>query len=179
MRLDGTRALRLVAAATVTLVVASMGTRPLGAQSTVAQWRMAHEREIVDEFIRLLSVPNVARNDADMRRNAELLAAMFRRRGFTVETTEGPGSPVVFARLDVQPSRGTLTLYIHYDGRPVDSAGWTRCGPFAPAVELLASGSVDPRPLIEKRYPLADSLAAFEHAARPGALKILVDCRPD
>lgn len=134
MRLDGIRALRLIAAATVTLAVASTGAPSLAAQSTVAQWRMAHEREILDEFIRLLSVPNVARNDADMRRNADLLATMFRRRGFTVETTEGPGSPVVFARLDAQPSRGTLTLYIHYDGQPVDSAGWTRCGPFAPCV---------------------------------------------
>ena len=35
---------------------------------------------------------------------------------------------------------------------------------------------VDPRPLVEARYPLADAVAAFDHAARPGALKILVDC---
>jgi hypothetical protein len=35
---------------------------------------------------------------------------------------------------------------------------------------------VDPRPLVEARYPLADAVAAFAHAARPGALKVLVDC---
>jgi hypothetical protein len=29
---------------------------------------------------------------------------------------------------------------------------------------------------VEARYPLADAVAAFEHAARPGALKVLVDC---
>jgi hypothetical protein len=35
---------------------------------------------------------------------------------------------------------------------------------------------LDPRPLVEARYPLAEVVAAFDHAARPGALKILVDC---
>jgi hypothetical protein len=35
---------------------------------------------------------------------------------------------------------------------------------------------VDPRPLVEARYALGDAVAAFEHAARPGALKVLVEC---
>jgi threonine dehydrogenase-like Zn-dependent dehydrogenase len=52
----------------------------------------------------------------------------------------------------------------------------SRCGPFAPALDSLARGEVDPRPLVDARYPLADALAAFAHAARPGTLKILVDC---
>jgi hypothetical protein len=30
---------------------------------------------------------------------------------------------------------------------------------------------------VEARYPLAEAVGAFEHAARPGALKVLVDCR--
>ena len=57
----------------------------------------------------------------------------FRRRGFTVETTDGPGSPVVFATLDAA-ARGILTLYIHYDGQPVNASEWTKCQPFAPCV---------------------------------------------
>jgi threonine dehydrogenase-like Zn-dependent dehydrogenase len=52
----------------------------------------------------------------------------------------------------------------------------SRCGPFAPALASLARGAVDPRPLVEARYPLAEAVAAFEHAARPGALKVLVEC---
>src|SRR6187402_3398518 len=50
---------------------------PVGAQTPVATWATQHQREIVDEFSTLLAIPNVARNDADMRRNAELLKAMF------------------------------------------------------------------------------------------------------
>ncbi len=51
----------------------------------------------------------------------------------------------------------------------------SRCGPFEPALRLLAARQVDPTPLIEARYPLAEGLAAFAHAARPGVLKVLFE----
>src|SRR5262245_5478463 len=117
--------------------------QPVAAQSPVATWVSQNQRPIVDEFISLLSVPNVARNDADMRRNAELLKAMFEKRGFTVELQQvTSGSPVVLASLNTSPNQGTLTLYIHYDGQPVDSTEWTKCGPFAPCI-MPPSGKVD------------------------------------
>jgi alcohol dehydrogenase len=53
----------------------------------------------------------------------------------------------------------------------------SRCGPFAPALRLLQSGLIDPRPLISATYPLAEGEAAFAHAVRPGALKVLLDPR--
>ena len=59
----------------------------------------------------------------------------------TVERLSGPGSPVVFASLDVPSPRGTIVLYIHYDGQPVNPAEWTRCKPFEPCV-YGASGEV-------------------------------------
>ena len=52
----------------------------------------------------------------------------------------------------------------------------SRCGPFPAALERLRRG-LDPRPLIDARYPLAQAVAAFDQAARPGTLKILIDCR--
>jgi threonine dehydrogenase-like Zn-dependent dehydrogenase len=52
----------------------------------------------------------------------------------------------------------------------------SRCGPFAPALTLLAQGAIDPGPLVEARYALGEAVRAFEHAARPGALKVLVEC---
>ena len=115
----------------------------LGAQSPVASWTAQHQREIVNEFSTLLAIPNVARNDADMRRNAEHLKALFEKRGFTVELQSVmSGAPVVLASLDPPGSAGTLTLYIHYDGQPVDSTEWTKCGPFAPCV-MGPDGKVD------------------------------------
>lgn len=107
----------------------------------VAEWRGQHERAIVEELTTLVAIPNVAGNDADMRRNADHLAGLFKRRGFAVETIGGPNSPVVFASLDAAKAVGTLTFYIHYDGQPVDPAEWTRCKPFTPCL-WSASGAV-------------------------------------
>jgi threonine dehydrogenase-like Zn-dependent dehydrogenase len=81
-------------------------------------------------------------------------------------------------------TRGTLVLKSTYHGlvqtdlsslvvdeiRVVGS----RCGPFAPAIRLLAQGLVDVLPLVEAEYPLDEAMAAFEHAQRRGALKVLV-----
>ena len=101
-----------------------------------------------------------------------------------VECTGHPDG-LELARRAVRP-RGTIVLKSTYHGKAeVDLARFvvdeitlvgSRCGPFAPALALLAEGRVDPRALVEARYPLADAVAAFDHAGRPGTLKILVDC---
>ncbi len=51
----------------------------------------------------------------------------------------------------------------------------SRCGPFPPALKLLASEEVDVLSLIEARYPLTDAMQAFDHAAHRGTLKVLLD----
>lgn len=98
---------------------------------------------------------------------------------------EASGSPQGFAlaRRALRP-RGTLVLKSTYAGRlELDASSLvvdeitvvgSRCGPFAPALRLLARGLVDPRPLIEASYSLSEGLAAFERAARPGALKVMI-----
>lgn len=50
----------------------------------------------------------------------------------------------------------------------------SRCGPFAPALRALAERRVDVEPLISATYPLDDGVAAFERAAQPGVLKVLL-----
>jgi acetylornithine deacetylase/succinyl-diaminopimelate desuccinylase-like protein len=128
---------------TVTLLALSLSSASFRAAQpgSIATWRAQHERAIVDELLQLVALPNVAGNDGDMRRNAELLKTLFEKRGFTVELSDGAGSPVVFATLDVREPRGVLTLYIHYDGQPVNASEWTRCKPFAPCL-FSASGPV-------------------------------------
>ena len=51
----------------------------------------------------------------------------------------------------------------------------SRCGPFAPALRLLAEGRVEVASLVSARYPLDEAVAAIAHAQRPEALKVLVD----
>ena len=50
----------------------------------------------------------------------------------------------------------------------------SRCGPFAPALELLASREIDPRPMIAAVYSLRSGETAFSLAGRPESLKILL-----
>jgi threonine dehydrogenase-like Zn-dependent dehydrogenase len=125
----------------------------------------------------LLAARNIATTTAE---------ALVKHRADVVVECTGRPEGLELARQAVRP-RGTIVLKSTYHGpATVDLSRFvvdeitlvgSRCGPFAPALELLASGRVDPSPLVETRYPLEESLAAFEHAAKPGALKVLVDCR--
>jgi threonine dehydrogenase-like Zn-dependent dehydrogenase len=50
----------------------------------------------------------------------------------------------------------------------------SRCGPFPPALRLLEQRLVDLESLIHDAFPLDDGLMAFERAAAPGVLKVLL-----
>jgi len=81
--------------------------------------------------------------------------------------------------------RGTLVLKSTYAGSltvnmsrmAVDEITLigSRCGPFAPALELLARRRVEVRSLIQARYPLQAGVQALEHARQPGVLKVVID----
>ncbi|MCA8925006.1 MAG: alcohol dehydrogenase catalytic domain-containing protein [Planctomycetes bacterium] len=53
----------------------------------------------------------------------------------------------------------------------------SRCGPFAPALDALASGKIQVRPMISNTRILSDGVAAIEEAARSESLKVLLDCQ--
>ena len=50
----------------------------------------------------------------------------------------------------------------------------SRCGPFEPALRLLANGSVDPGSMIDAEYGLDEGLKAMTHAAKRGVRKVLL-----
>ncbi len=50
----------------------------------------------------------------------------------------------------------------------------SRCGRFQPALDAIASGRVDPRPLTDGSFALDDGVAAFEAARNPLNFKILL-----
>ena len=54
----------------------------------------------------------------------------------------------------------------------------SRCGPFPPALRLLARRLINPKKLIARVYPLAQALEAFEYASQRGVLKVLVEMPP-
>jgi len=100
-----------------------------------------------------------------------------------VECTGNPDG-FALARRGLRP-RGTLIMKSTYAGELSFDASslvvdeitlvGSRCGPFPPAIRLLAEGRVDVEPLIQGRYPLSDAVAAFERAQRPAVLKVLLE----
>jgi alcohol dehydrogenase len=50
----------------------------------------------------------------------------------------------------------------------------SRCGRFAPAIELLRDHRVDVLSMLSAEFPLAEAPAAFEQAAQRGVLKVLL-----
>jgi acetylornithine deacetylase/succinyl-diaminopimelate desuccinylase-like protein len=122
----------------------------------VEQFVAAHQQEIVREFVDLLSIPNVAADRENVRRNATLLGDLFRKRGFTAEILDTGGNPLVFAELQVPGAQRTLLFYAHYDGQPVDPKGWSQASPFTPVLRhaRLEDGGKDiPNFLTLRQFP--------------------------
>ena len=110
----------------------------------VREYRKAHETEIVTELVDLLSIPNVASDIENIRRNAEKLIDMMTRRGIETRLLESKGSPAIFGELKTPGATRTIGFYAHYDGQPVDETKWAS-GPFKPVLRdkpLEAGGHV-------------------------------------
>jgi len=98
----------------------------------------------------------------------------------------GSAEGISLAKRLVRP-RGTVVLKTTTRGQRGPSlTGWvldevrvvgSRCGPFAPALRLLASGAVDPRPLVTARLPLLQAEEALRLARATGHMKVLIDPR--
>ena len=148
----------------LTIVWAGIAAEP--PQIAARNWRVAHEKPILDEFFRLLELPNIARNLADMRRNADAIAAMFARRGVTLRPLEAAGAPpALYGEIAMPGATRTILFYVHYDGQPVEPRQWTVTQPFQPVLRdnrvWARSASDDKAPLIALAAAL-DALRAAE-----------------
>jgi len=100
-------------------------------------------------------------------------------------TVEASGSSSGFALAqELLHPRGILVLKSTFHGKTEIEAAplvvneisvvGSRCGRFAPALELLKSSAVDVDSLIEDEFPLSAGLQAIGRAAQPGVLKVLL-----
>src|SRR3989454_8638082 len=131
----------------------------------------------------------VGRHDAKLAplaaRGIETGRADRATRGEFDVAVERTGNPQGFAvaQRAVRP-RGTVVLKSTYAGALTFDASavvvheltlvGSRCGPFAPALRLLAERRVDVEPLVHARHPLAPAVTAFQDPPRPRGLKVLL-----
>jgi acetylornithine deacetylase/succinyl-diaminopimelate desuccinylase-like protein len=108
------------------------------AVSAARSWRGAHGAEILAEFSRLLSLPNYAREAADIQKNADAVAALLQTRRFAVRQLTLPGAPpLLYAERRAPGAARTVAIYIHYDGQPAKEKSWSQ-PPFEPTLYTRA-----------------------------------------
>ena len=117
---------------------------PLFAQTTqekVREYRRANEHRILKEFTTLLSIPNVAADTENIRKNAALIVEMMKQRGLNPRLLEGstPNTPpAVYGEWKTPGAQRTILLYAHYDGQPTDPKQWSGTLPWQPAFRSAA-----------------------------------------
>jgi acetylornithine deacetylase/succinyl-diaminopimelate desuccinylase-like protein len=99
--------------------------------------RQQKEHAWLQEFMQLLSIPNVASDTYNIQRNASMIMELMRKRNIqdvkllTPQTKDAP--PAIYGEIKVPGAVKTIIFYAHYDGQPVDPSKWaTGFQPFTP-----------------------------------------------
>ena len=117
---------------------------PVSAQTTqekVRDYRRANEQPLLREYFEFLSLPNVASDVPNIRRNAARIMEMMKQRGLDPRLLEAdtPNTPpAVFAEWKTPGAQRTLLFYAHYDGQPTDPKQWTGTLPWTPVFRTAA-----------------------------------------
>lgn len=121
-------------------------------QEKVREYRKANEHQILKEFTTLLSIPNVASDTQNIRRNAALIVEMMKQRGLNprlLEASTPNAPPAVYGEWKTPGAQRTILVYAHYDGQPTDPKQWTGTQPWQPvfrSAALEANGQIIPSP---------------------------------
>jgi acetylornithine deacetylase/succinyl-diaminopimelate desuccinylase-like protein len=151
------------------LCLSSAFAAELSAPAAAARnWRQAHEAEILRNFENLLSIPNVASDTENIRRNADMLVKLLQQRHVDARllTTDGE-PPVVYGEIKTPGAKHTIVLYAHYDGQPVTPSEWKGGEPFVPREEniegerfIVARSASDDKGAIFAQLTALDALEA-------------------
>ena len=168
---------------------------PKAVQGEVRAWREANEQQIVDGFVELLSIPNVASDSDNIRRNADYLGGLLESRGFETRLLESAGPPAVYGERLTPGADRTIMIYIHYDGQPANAADWAsdpwkpvmRTGmvedgasevpiqaPFDPEWRLFGRSTGDDKAPVIALLAALDALAANGHEPKVN-LKVFLE----
>ena len=132
------------------------------------QWRVQHQLEILQGFSSLLSIPNVAADQPNLRRNADTLVLLLQQRHFETKLLSIPGvPPVVFGEHKTPGAKHTIVFCAHYDGQPVTTSEWEGGTPFVPALRevngdqrIYARSAGDDKAAIYAQLVALDALQA-------------------
>lgn len=135
MRLFSGLIVLLIAFSNVSYFAQSTGT------SSIRQYRQANEHRLLSEYVSLLSIPNVASDTPNIRKNADYLVAEMQKRGLKPQLLEAANKavpPVVYGEWMTPGAAKTVIFYAHYDGQPTEAADWTGSKPWEPVLRTAS-----------------------------------------
>src|SRR6202171_183594 len=167
----------------ILLLILSLASEAIFAVSgndKVREYRLSHEHQLLSEFVRLLSLPNVASDRENIRKNAAFIAQMMHERGLSPRLLEAKTPnvpPVVYAEWQTPGATRTIILYAHYDGQPTDPSQWSGTLPWQPVLRsaaLEAGGKLLPLP--DENSPINPEWRLYARSAsddKAGVMAIL------
>ena len=82
----------------------------------VRSYRTTHDRQIIADFARLLSIPNLASDAPNILKNAQAIMEMMKARQIQTRLLELDGAPpAIFGELNTPGATSTITFYAHYE----------------------------------------------------------------
>ena len=140
-----------------------------------------HRARFVDELIAWCKIPAIsseAAHDADLVKNAQHLAADFKRLGAeNVAVWPTKGHPAVFGEWMHAPGKPTLLVYGHHDVQPTDPLEEWISPPFEPAIRegrLWGRGVVDDKGQVYIHVKAIEAMLAARKKL-PINLKMIVE----
>jgi acetylornithine deacetylase/succinyl-diaminopimelate desuccinylase-like protein len=104
-----------------------------------------NQHAIINEFVSLLSIPNIVGDSVNIRKNADFIMNAMTKRGIQnvqlLFPTTTKSVPAVYGEVMVPGATQTIIFYAHYDGQPVIPSQWAKgLSPFTP---VLTSESLE------------------------------------
>ena len=111
----------------------------------IRSYREQKENLWLQEYIKLLSIPNIAADTVGLNRNADFIMQMMRKRNVQniqlLYPTTKKSTPSIYGEVNEPGATKTLIFYAHYDGQPVDTSQWSKG--LQPFVPRLVNGSLE------------------------------------
>lgn len=121
-------------------------------------YRKANEHQLLNEFMGLLSIPNVVYDTAGIQKTAAYIVKMMEARGIKTQLLDGKTKgipPAIYGEVMVPNATKTIIFYAHYDGQPVNPNQWAEgIEPFKSVfldASLEKGGKIIPAPKADEK----------------------------
>lgn len=123
----------------------------------IREYRQSNEHQLLQDFVQMLSIPNVASDTPNIRKNADYLVEWMKQHGLKPQllSAQNPSAPpVVYGEWIVPNAKQTIVFYAHYDGQPTNPKQWTESLPWNPVLRsdsLEKGGKIIPFPKTDEK----------------------------